>query len=196
MLGTAHLVEHLGILRTMLPDHLGKGLLPLLEWAADAGSVEQHVLDLPPVVALVLPADDAHGTLERLAVEPQFAVERYGGQAGDEPVGSMIDVALPRKKLLAVPLGPHAVELLAHPPAGQVRVVVPRMGQEQLGCGVRVLFRGRRHCRGQGAEPLPFRLFAAIGSEVLAGAAFDGHRLISPRRAGAGIDAADVLELC
>ncbi len=72
----------------VLPNKLGQGFLPLLERLADSGGIEEQILDLPPVVALVLAADDAHGALKRLAVEPQFAVQRHLGQAGDEPIGA------------------------------------------------------------------------------------------------------------
>ena len=129
-----------------------------------------------------------------LAGEPEFAVERYVGQAGDEPVRSMIDVAKPRKELLAVPPSPHAVELLAHPPAGQVRIVFPGMGEEQLRCGIAVFLGGLWYCRSQRAQPVLFRLFAPVGPQMFARPAFNGYGLISPCRASAGIDSADVLQ--
>ena len=130
---TSLLLQHAGIGQKGLAEHFHERCLPDLEWPADSRGVEHDETDLPPMVALVVAADDAHRALERLAVQPQFAVQGHAGQPGCEPRGGMIDIALPRKELPAIPPGPHAIELLAHPPAGQVRVVVPRMGQEQLG---------------------------------------------------------------
>ena len=126
------------------------------------------------MVALVVAADDAHRALERLAVQPQFAVQGHAGQSGREPRGGMVDIALPREEPAAVPPGPHAVELFRHPPAGQIGAVVPRMGQEQIGHGgvpfVVLAGLGGR----QGAEPLPLHLFAA---PTLSGACRCGARL-------------------
>src|SRR5437588_12701331 len=96
---------------------------PLLEAAGLRRRVEDHVAQLAPVIALVLPARDAHGALKLLASQPQFAVERIIRQAVEEPVRRIIDVSVAREELLAVPVGADAVELLAHPPAAQVRDV-------------------------------------------------------------------------
>src|SRR5262245_46625446 len=142
-----------------------------------------------------MPADDADGALERLAADPQLAVERDRRQAVEEPVGGEVDVALARDELLAVPVGPHAVELLAHPPADEVGLVVPRLGEQHRRAFLRLaLGLARRRERADGAEPGLLRLVAAQPAEVLAGAALDRQRLVAPRRAGAGVDPADVLE--
>ena len=114
-----------------LADALVDELQALLEGLFQLGRIEDDVADLLPVVALVLPADDADGALELLAAQPQFAVERHVGQAGDEPVGGVEEIAQPRQELLAVPEGADAVELLAQPPAGRVGDAVPALGQQQ-----------------------------------------------------------------
>ena len=88
-------------------------------------------LQVSPVVAGVLPPHDADSALERLAAQPQFAVERHVGQPGDEPVGGKESVALPRQELLAIPVCPHAVELFAQPPAGDVGIRRPGFGQQE-----------------------------------------------------------------
>ena len=171
----------------------------LLERRFHRRSIEHQIRDLPPVLALVLPADDADRPLKRLAGQPQFAVERRLRQRLDEPVRGVIEVALPRDELLAVPVGPHAVELLAHPPAGQVGVVRPGLGQKQrraarLLVALRAFLRGLGLLRQRAADPLLLRFVAAELAEVLAGPPLDGDRLVPPRRAGAGIDAARVLQ--
>ena len=166
-----------------------------LEQIRHCRSVEDHESDLLPVFALVLAADDAHGPLELLAIEPQFAVERHVRQAGDEPVGGVIQVALARQELLAVPVGADAVELLAHPPAGQIDVAVPALGEEQRRSFTRRVGFLDRLLRQGAADASLLGRVAAQFAQVLAGAPFDGHRLVPPRRAGAGIDAADVLQL-
>src|SRR4051812_41520255 len=97
-------------------DELQAGLEAFLQM----GSVEDHVGDLLPQVALVLSPHDADRPLKLLASQPQFAIKRYIGQIGDKPVGSVEEIALPGQKLLAIPVGTDAVELLAEPPAGGV----------------------------------------------------------------------------
>ena len=162
-----YLVEHRGVGRAMLPDQVEQGLLPFLESATRDGSVEQHVLDLSPVFALVVATNNAHGPLECLAVEPKLAVQGHVRQSGGEPVGGMINVTLTGKEPAAVPPGPHAVELFAHPPAGKVRGVVPRVGQKQLGhSGRDCRSRGGRK-RGRRAEPLPLQLLTPVGPRCL-----------------------------
>ena len=51
-----------------------------------AGCIKHEEVDLLPQVAFVLAADDADCPLELLASQPQFAIQRYIGQAGYEPV--------------------------------------------------------------------------------------------------------------
>ena len=69
------------------------------------------------------------------------------GKAFGEPVGSVKHIALPGQKLLAVPVGPDAVQLFAHPPAGQIPFVVPGMGQEQARQGRLGGFCERPRCK-------------------------------------------------
>ena len=104
-----------------------------------AGAAEDHERDPPPpspplpVFAFVLTADDAHGPLELLTIEPQFSIKRHIRQASDEPVGGR-DTGCPgaQEELLAVPVCTNAVEFLAHPPAGQIDVSLSqRLGEEQ-----------------------------------------------------------------
>src|SRR5688572_16849032 len=92
----------------------------LLERAGRRRGVEDEKRDLLPVLALVLPPHNTHGALERLAGQPQLAIERSIRQTLHEPVGRMKHIPLPRKELPAVPIGPHAIQLLAHPPTSQV----------------------------------------------------------------------------
>src|SRR6478672_9153491 len=98
----------------------------------------------------------------------------------------MKDVAQPRDELLAVPVGTDAVELLAHPPAGQVGVVLPALGQQQRRGGGDAAAAGRDWLGRQ--RPTDAGLLGGIATqlaEVLAGAPLDRQRLVAPRRAGA-----------
>jgi len=170
----------------------------VFEPAAGGRGVEDDEAHVAPEVGLVLAADDADGPLERLAGDPQLAIERRRGQFVGEPVGRVEQVAQAREELFAVPVGPHAVKLLAHPPPGQVGRVVPRVGQQQRRAGVALLVAVRRRLRGplrqRAAEAGLLGRVAAQLAEVLAGAALDGGGLVAPGRAGAGVDAAHVLE--
>jgi hypothetical protein len=103
----------------------------LLEALLHLRRVEDDIAEFPPVLAFVLPADDADGALEHPAPQPQLAVEGYIGQAGDEPVGGEEGVAQAGEELPSVPEGADAVELLAQPPAGRVGDAVPALGQQQ-----------------------------------------------------------------
>src|SRR5262249_11248106 len=110
---------------------IGEKFEPLFERFTHGRRVENDVADLLPVVALFLPADDAHGLLKCLALDPKLAIERRFRQPAEEPVGGVEFVPQPRDEALSVPVGAHSVELLAHPPSGEVDVVLPDMGQEQ-----------------------------------------------------------------
>src|SRR5205814_591083 len=112
----------------------------------------------------------------------------------------MVNVALAREKLPAVPIGAHAVELLAHPPVRQIGGVVPAFGEQQRRSGVFLAFvittrlgsdrelRKRTACAGflGGISAQPAQMFA--------GALLDGDGLIAPRRATARIDTAGILQ--
>src|SRR5205823_4281134 len=104
---------------------------PMLELAASGRGIKHHILQRPPMLAAILSPHNADCPLERLAVDPQFTVKRKTGQTSHEPVGSVEVVALSGQELLSIPVGPHAIELLAEPPAGQILVVVPSMGQQK-----------------------------------------------------------------
>src|SRR5207253_530121 len=110
--------------------------------------------------------------------------------------GGVEPVAQPGDQGLAIPVGADAVELLADPPAGEVLRVVPALGQEQRRAAPGVLALGGG--RGLGGEDLAdpgyLGLVAAQPPEVLARPPLDGDRLVPPRRTGAGVDPADVLQ--
>src|SRR5262249_50298695 len=110
---------------------VGQKFKALFERVAHGRRVQNDVTDLPPVVAFILPADDADRFLKRFAFDPKFAVQRRFGQSAAEPVGGAKFVAQPRDEALAVPVSADAVEFLAHPPPGEVNVVFPDMGQQQ-----------------------------------------------------------------
>ena len=169
----------------------------VLEGRAEGGGVEDDERDLLPVVALVLPAHHADGALEALAPAPQLAVEGHGGQAGHEPIGRVVAVAEAREELLPVPVGAHPVELLAHPPAGEVLVVVPGVGEEDGRALLRGL-PGGAGLRGGGGERAAdagdLGGLAAQRLEVLAGSLLDPQRLVAPRGAGAGVHLSDVAQ--
>src|SRR5205807_6135132 len=128
----------------------------------------------------ILPADDTHGALKALAGQPQLAVKRRLWQVFDKPIGRMKQVALPGEKLAAVPIGPHAIELLAHPPARQVDVVGPALGQQQAGSGRFAAVPRLGAGRQSAADPFGLGLFTAILAEVLAGPPLEADRLIAP----------------
>ncbi len=105
----------------------------LFEGAGVGGGVEDEELDLFPVVAFVLAADDGGGFLEGFAGEEEFAVERVFRQALDEPIGGVEDVAEARDEAVAVPVGAEAVEFFGHPPAGGIEEAVPGFGKKDGG---------------------------------------------------------------
>src|SRR5258708_31402640 len=84
-----------------------------------------------PEIAFVLAADDADGALEFLAINPQFTVARYVGQAFDEPGWSVEEIPMPGKELFAIPVGAHATALFPHPPIRQFAALVPPLRPEQ-----------------------------------------------------------------
>src|SRR5262249_18395168 len=143
-----------------------------------------------PQVALVLPADDADGSLEQLAPQPQLAIERHAGQALDKPVGSVIDVALTREEAFTGPVGADAIQFFAHPPARQVGDAVPAL-REQEGRTVALFRRLLGAHRDVAADAFFLGSIAAQLAQVLAGPLLDRQRLIAPRRTGAAIDTAD-----
>src|SRR5206468_12953009 len=105
-----------GELRAAFGQRVLEKLKPVLETARGGGGVEDEKSHFVPEAALVLAADNADRALELLAINPEFTVERHLGQSIDEPRRSMVKIALAREELFAVPVGPHAVEFLAHPP--------------------------------------------------------------------------------
>src|SRR5882757_1201343 len=104
---------------------------PILESAGGCRGVENEVADLVPKIGLVLPADDADGALKFLAVDPKLAVEGNIRQSFDKPVRRVKQVSLAGKELLAIPVGPDAIQLFAHPPARKIGSIVPRLGEQQ-----------------------------------------------------------------
>src|SRR5262249_6526678 len=123
----------------------------------------------------------------------EFAVERFVRQPGTKPVGRVQRIAEAREEFLAGPVGTNAVELLGHPPAGEVHRAVPALGQQEwwsLGLVLRRPFDGR----AVAADAFLLGRVTAQFAEVFAGAFFDPERLIAPRGAGATVDAADILE--
>ena len=167
-------------------------LEPRFEFARRFRRVEDEVPHFFPVIAFVLPTHDADRALKLFAVDPQFAIEWSIRQAIDKPIWRVIFVSLPRKKPLAVPIRAHAIELLAHPPTGEIRRIVPRLREQNW----RTIFLAGAFDRliWQRTDAFGFRVIAAQFSQVFARSLFDGRGLVSPRRAGAGINAAGVFE--
>ena len=97
---------------------------------SDGRSVEDQVADLAPAVVRRELFDDADAGLEALAAHPQLTVERLIGKPGGEPGRRVVLIAEARDEALAVPIGAHAVELFAHPPAGEIDVGLPNVGEE------------------------------------------------------------------
>src|SRR5262245_6722877 len=120
-----------GIDELVLAKEFSKVLQAMLERIFQRWRVEHNVADLFPQIILILPADDAHRALELFAIDPQLAIQGRFWQSCGKPVGRMIEVSEARDELLAVPVGPHAVELLAHPPPREVRSAVPGLGKQQ-----------------------------------------------------------------
>ena len=101
---------------------------PVLELLLQGRGVEDDEADLLPVITSVLATDDADRPLERLAAEPEFAIERDCRQTREEPLRGVVQVPLTRDELLAIPVGADSVELLAHEPSGRIGDTVPRLG--------------------------------------------------------------------
>ena len=74
---------HPGVGRPVPLDVVADEGQPVLEGAVLRRGVEDDEGHLLPQVALVLPPDDADGALERLAADPQLAVERDVRQPGE-----------------------------------------------------------------------------------------------------------------
>jgi hypothetical protein len=119
------------------------------------------------------------------------------GRPATNQSGAWNRIALSREELLAVPEGADAVELLTEPPAGGVQGAVPALGQEQRR-PFDFVARGRLRLARRRRERVPdSRLLGGIAaklSQVLAGAPLDRQRLVAPRRAGAGVNAAHVFQ--
>src|SRR5579871_5781353 len=84
-------------------DPLFQKLHPRFKNTGCRGSVENQIADGPPLLSLVLAADDADGSLKRFPVQPQFAVEWHIGETSREPVRRVIQIPLTRQELLAIP---------------------------------------------------------------------------------------------
>ena len=121
-------------------ERLPREFLPSLEDVGDGGSVEHHELDFTPHLGRIVTANNAHRPLKRLTVQPQFAVERHVWESLGEPSRSMIDVALPGQELFPLKVGSHAIQLLTEPPALEINVIFPSVGQQE--------WRHRRRGRG------------------------------------------------
>src|SRR5262245_53619569 len=65
--------------REASPQGVPHELNAILEAAARARRIEDQVADFSPQLGLVLPANDADGALELLAVDPQLAIQRSLG---------------------------------------------------------------------------------------------------------------------
>ena len=109
---------------------VGQKRKTLFERASHGRGVEDNIANLFPVIAFVLPADNADGFLKRFAFCPKFAVEGRIREPGDEPVGGMEFIPQPRDEPLAVPVRADTIEFFAHPPAGQIDIVLPDVGQQ------------------------------------------------------------------
>src|SRR5271156_5895332 len=109
-----------GELRRAAGERVLEEIKPLLEAAGSRGRVENQECHLVPEGGLVLAADNADRALELLAINPRLAIERRGRQSLNEPCRGVVKVSLARQELFPVPVSPHAVELLAHPPAGEI----------------------------------------------------------------------------
>src|SRR5687767_14983702 len=95
------------------------------EWLLDVRRIEDEVFHFFPKIGFVLTAYDPNRSLKGFSSEPQFTVEREIGKAGDEPIRRVVQIALSRNELFAVPIGTNAIELFAHPPAAEIGGRVP-----------------------------------------------------------------------
>ena len=105
--------------------------LAIFERLGHFRQVEHHIPQFAPVLTAIPAAHDADRPLELPAIEPQFAIEGNVRQSGGEPLGGEKLISQPRQEGAAIPKGPHAIELLAHPPAGNVGFARPAFGQQQ-----------------------------------------------------------------
>src|SRR5207302_5756958 len=132
------------MLQSELCCTLGQSVLeksePVLETAIHRRRIKDEETHFVPQIVFVLSPDNADSALKFLSINPEFAIQRYCGQSFDEPIRRMVNVALAREKLPAVPIGAHAVELLAHPPVRQIGGVVPAFGEQQRRSGVFLAF--------------------------------------------------------
>jgi hypothetical protein len=150
---------------------------PLAAERFDARELCPHVIDpfarLMRVMLRVL----------RTVDEQELAVERHRRDVLHEPIRRMKDVAETRDEALAVPIGAHAVELLAHPPADEIDVAVPAVREEQR----------RRHAL-IAALPCPFGRFGALRRRCTR-CGTDSCGLRRFRRRSLDLDALAVLDL-
>jgi hypothetical protein len=191
--------ERLGVLHPV--EGLLDDLEALLEVLVDVGRVEHPVHDVLPTITLAPAAHDADGLLEFPSIQEELPVERrLLRQILDEPIGRGEGVPQPRDELLAVPVRADPVELLAHPPACGIVLVLPLVReQERRRVGLarrrRRARRRARPARGRGGPYARGLLgVAAVFAQVLAGALVDGRALVLPRGAAALIDVALALE--
>src|SRR5262249_23947421 len=105
----------------------------------------------------------------------------------------VVAVALPGKEELAVPVGPHNVELLAEPPTGGIDGFAPRFGEQQ-GRWLDGVLRGFWSGWQWSFNACCFGVVPAEAAQVLARTSVEGQRLVAPGRARTRIDAGDVLE--
>ncbi len=181
------------------------GSEPILEGTGLRGSVEDQIRDLAPRLGAILPPHDAHGALELLPSAEQLTIERHvARQRVEKPLRRPERVPEPRDELRPVPVRAYSVELLAHPPARQIRIALPRVRQQQRRShAVPARNRNRRRTRIRTRTPpsprhrppnaQPLHLLPPQRLQVLARPSLDRKPLMHPRRTGARIDPGRVL---
>ena len=121
-----------------------------VERARFGRQVEDHVAQPAPSRVVGQVACSSRGGVREAAVAgPQLAIHRLGRPAAGEPRRRVDAVAVARPEGLAVPVGAHAVVLLADPPALQGHAWAIDTGQHQGAWAARV---GGLRQEGRGAE--------------------------------------------
>ena len=81
---------------------------------------ENVVCDAAPAGMRSVARNDGKGLFEESAVNPQFAVKLERGKLLGEPSGGGKPATLARQQLSTIPIGPYAIELLAHVPPADI----------------------------------------------------------------------------
>jgi hypothetical protein len=119
-------------IRVLLKPLPGK-IEPAFKTPFSLWCVKDHIPHGFPRVARHFAPHNAGNVREFLPAAPQFAIERYGGEVTGKPWRGYKRLAGTGDQLTSGPIAPDAIELFAHPPAANIDVGLPSMGQHNRG---------------------------------------------------------------